>query len=112
VVQRVFQLRGELLLRQHAIRSVLALRDEVAVRGHVRIKRHLIRAVAAPPEAMAVPRLVHRNAVDPRAEAGLPTETLNGAEDAQEDVLREIECLVAVAEQVDGQLDDHPFVLS
>ena len=36
---------------------------------------------------------------------------MNGAEDAQEDFLREVEGFVAVAEQVDRQLHDHPLVV-
>ena len=36
---------------------------------------------------------------------------MDGAEDAQEDFLREVERLFAVAQQVDGELDDHALVL-
>src|SRR4029078_13350123 len=88
------------------------LRDEIPVSGHVRIERHLVRAVTPTPEAMAVPGLIDGNAVDPRPQAGVAAETMDGAEDAKEDVLREVERLVAVAEQVDGQLNDHPLVLA
>ena len=81
------------------------------MRGDVRIERDLIAAMPAPPEAMAIARLVDRNAVDPGAQARLAAEPVNGAEDAQEDLLRQIERFVAVAQQVDGQLHDHPLVL-
>ena len=62
----------------------------------------LIGAVPPPPEAMAVARLVDGDPVDPGAEARLAAEPVNGAEDAQEDFLGQVERFVAVAEQVDG----------
>jgi hypothetical protein len=36
---------------------------------------------------------------------------MDGPEDAQEDFLREVERFVAVAQQMQGQLIDHPLVL-
>ncbi len=75
------------------------------------VERHLIGAVAPPPEPVAVPRLVDRDAVDPGAEARLPAEAVDGPEDAQEDFLREVERLVAIAQQVHRQLHDHALVL-
>ena len=36
---------------------------------------------------------------------------MNGAEDAKEDFLGEVERFVAVAQQIDRQLDDHALVL-
>ena len=101
----------QLLLREHAIGRRLAARQELAVRGDVLIERHLIGAVAPPPEAVAVARLVDGDAVDPGAQARLAAEAVNGAEDAEEDFLRQVERFVAVAQQVHRQLDDHPLVL-
>ena len=43
--------------------------------------------------------------------ARLAAEGVNGAEDPQEDFLREVERLVVVAQQVERQLVDHPLVL-
>jgi hypothetical protein len=37
---------------------------------------------------------------------------VDGAEDTQEHFLREVERLVAIAEQVDRELDDHALVLA
>ena len=81
------------------------------MRGDVLVERHLIGAVAPAPESVPVARLVHRDAVDPGAQARLAAETVNGAEDAEEDFLGEVERFVAVAEQVHRQLDHHPLVL-
>ena len=81
------------------------------MRGDVLIERHLIGAVAPPPEAVPVARLVDGDAVDPGAEARLAAEPVDGAEDAQEDFLRQVERFVAIAEQVHRQLDDHALVL-
>ena len=57
------------------------------MRRDVLIERDLIRAVAPAPEPMTVARLVHGDPVDPRAEARLPAEAVNGPEDAEEDFL-------------------------
>ena len=81
------------------------------MRGDVLIERHLIGAMAAPPEPVAVARLVHGDAVDPGAQARLAAEPVNRAEDAEEDFLGEVERFVAIAEQVHRELDDHPLVL-
>ena len=81
------------------------------MRGNVLIERHLIRAVAPAPEAVAVARLVHGDPVNPGAEARLAAESVDGAEDPQEDFLRQVERLVAIAQQVHRQLNDHPLVL-
>ena len=76
------------------------------------IERHLVGAVPPPPEAVPVAGLVHGDAVDPGAQARLAAESVDGAEDAQEDFLRQVERLVAVAEQVHRQLDDHALVIA
>lgn len=78
--------------------------------GHVRIERDLIGAMTPPPEAVPVSRLVDRNPVNPRLERGLATEAADGAEDAQEYLLREIERLITVVEEIQGQLNHHPLV--
>src|SRR5439155_15022538 len=62
-------------------------------------------------EPVAVARLVHRDAIDPGAQARLAAEAVDGAEDAEEDFLGEVERLVAVAQQVHRELHDHALVL-
>ena len=111
MIERVLQALGQLFLREHAIRRELAARTELAVRGNVLIERHLIGAMAAAPEPVTVPRLVHRDAVDPGAQARLPAKSMDGAKDAEEDFLGEVQRLVAIAQEVDGELHDHPLML-
>ena len=81
------------------------------MRGDVLIERHLVGAVTAAPEPVPVARLVHRDAVDPGAEARLTAEPVDGAEHPEEDFLGQVERFVAIAQQVHRQLDDHPLVL-
>ena len=81
------------------------------MRRDVRHRANLIGAVAPAPEAVAVPRLIDGDAVDPGAKARLAAEAADGAEDAEEDLLGEVEGFVAIAEQVHRQLDDHPLML-
>ena len=111
VIERRLQPRRQLLLREHPVGPRLARREELAVRRDVRIERDLIGAVTPAPEPVAVARLIDGDAVDPGAQARLAAEAADGAEDAQEDLLREVERLVAVAQQVDRQLHDHPLML-
>jgi len=59
---------------------------------------------------VAIARLVDGDAIDPRAKAGLPAEPVDGPEDAEKDFLREVQCFVAIAKQVHGQLNHHPLV--
>ena len=82
------------------------------MRRHVDVERHLVVAMTAAPEPMTVARLVDGDAIYPRAKAGLPAEAMDCAEDTKEDFLREVERFVAVAEQIDRQLHDHPLVFS
>ena len=82
------------------------------MRGDVRVERHLIVAMPAPPEPVPVAGLVHGNAINPRAKRRLAAEAMDGAEHTQEDLLREVEGFVTVAEEVHGQLHDHALVLS
>ena len=79
---------------------------------HVLIERDLISAVTPPPEPVAVACLVHRDAVNPGAQARLPAKAMDRTEHAEEDFLRQVEGLVAVAEQADRELDDHALVLA
>ena len=81
------------------------------MRGDMLVERHLIRAVAPTPEAVPVARLVHRDPVNPGAKARLAAKPVNGPEHPEEDVLRQVERFVAVAQQVHRQLDDHPLML-
>jgi hypothetical protein len=60
---------------------------------------------------MPVARLVHGDPVDPGAKARLTAEPVDGAEHPKEDVLGQIQRLVAVAQEVHGELDDHPLML-
>ena len=83
---------------------------QVAVRGDVLIERHLVGLVPPPPPALAVARLVDGDPVDPGLERRLAAEIVDGAEDAEEDFLGEVEGLVAVAQQVQGELVNHPLV--
>ena len=110
LIECLLQPRGQFLLGEDAVRRRVAVRAELAVQRDVLIERHLIRPVATAPEAVPVARLVDGDAVDPGAEARLTAEPVNGAEDAKEDFLREIQRFVVIAEQVHGQLDDHPLV--
>ena len=80
------------------------------VRGHVLVERHLVGPVAPAPEPVAIARLVHGNAIDPGSQTGLTSKAVNGAEDAEEDFLGEVEGFVAVAKQVDRELHDHALV--
>ena len=65
----------------------------------------------APPPALTVARLVDDDAVDPGAKLGLSAELREGPEDPHENILGQIERLVAVPQQVKRQLVDHPLVL-
>jgi hypothetical protein len=76
----------------------------------VLIEGDLIGPMSPPPEAVAIPSLVHGNAIDPGPQARLAAESVNGAEDPEEDLLGQIQCFVPVAEQVHRQLNDHALV--
>ena len=67
--------------------------------------------MAPPPEAVPVARLVDGDPVDPGAKGGLAPETGNRPKYPQKDFLRQVEGFFAIAQQVDGQLNDHPLVL-
>jgi hypothetical protein len=59
---------------------------------------------------MAVASLIHRNPVNPGAERRLAAERVDGAENTKEDFLGKVERFVAIAEQVHGEMHDHPLV--
>ena len=80
------------------------------MRRDVCIERHLVGAMPPAPEPMAVPRLVDGDAVDPGPQGGLPAESMNGAEHAEEDILGKVEGFVAIAQQVHGELHHHALV--
>ena len=101
---------GQLFLGKHAVGRRLAGRHQIAVCCHVLLEGHLIGPAPPTPEAMAVARLVHGDAVDPRAQARLATEPMDGPEHPEEHLLRKVERLVAIAQQVHRQLDDHPLL--
>src|SRR5580765_3154601 len=63
------------------------------------------------PESMPVPRLVYRDAIDPGPQARLSAKAVDGAEHPQEYVLGEVKGFITIAQQVDGQLHNHPLVL-
>jgi hypothetical protein len=66
--------------------------------------------MAPPPPSLPVPRLIDDDAVDPGSESRLPPKARQGAEDPEEDLLRQIEGFVPVPEQMEGQGVDHPLM--
>jgi len=80
------------------------------VLGHVLVERHLIGPSTAPPEPLAIARLVDHDAVDPGLEGGLPPERVQGAKHPEEDLLGKVQCLVAIAQQVQRERVDHALV--
>jgi hypothetical protein len=111
MVQRGPDARRRLLAREHAVRrGGIVLLLHLAELLQVLVERDLVGAMSPPPPALAVPRLVDDDAIDPGAEGRLAAEAREGAEDAQEDFLREVERLVAVAQQVQRQVVDHALM--
>ncbi len=104
---------GKLLSAQQAVRrlEVVPLR-EVAMIAQVLVERHLLAALAPSPPALAVARLIDDDAVDPGAEGGLAAKAVDGAEDPQEDLLRQVQRFVVIAQQVQRQLVDHALMLA
>ena len=74
------------------------------------VERHLVGAVPAPPPALPVLCLVDHDPVDPRAERRLAPKGPKRTEDSKKYLLRQIEGVVMVAQQVERQLVDHPLV--
>jgi tetratricopeptide (TPR) repeat protein len=109
-VERLLQARGELLLGEQAVGAERGRRKQVAVGSDVGVERHLIGAMTPPPEAVPVAGLVHRDPVNPGAERRLTAKTADRPKHPQEHLLRQVEGFIAIAQQVDGQLHDHPLV--
>jgi hypothetical protein len=78
---------------------VIARLAQVAVGGHMLIEGNLVGFVTPPPPSLAVARLVDDDSVDPGLEGRLAAEIVDGPENAEEDFLREVEGLVAVAQR-------------
>ncbi len=85
---------------------------KLAVIADVLVERDLLGAVPPAPPALAVAGLVDDDAIDPGAKGRVAAERVDGAEHPQEDLLRQIEGLVMVAQQVERQLVDHPLMLA
>ena len=83
----------------------------IAVIANVLVEGYLLRAMATPPPALPVARLVDHDAENPGAERRMAAEGVNGAEDPQEDLLREIQRFVVIPQQVERQLVDHALML-
>ena len=109
--QCVLQAAGKFFLRQQPVRRRLASGRTLTTRRFVLIERDLIGAVAAAPKTLAVAGLIDRDAVHPGAKARLTAEMVDRAENPEEDVLGQIQRLVAIAKKVHRELDDHPLVL-
>ncbi len=110
-VQRRPEPRRHLLARKRAVGRVAVTRlPQLAVIEHVLFELHLIGAAAPAPPALTIARLVDGDPVNPGPERRLTAERVNGAEDPQEHFLRQVEGLVTIAQQVQGELKHHPFV--
>ena len=71
---------------------------------------HRKRLAPPSPPALTIPCLVHDDAVNPGPKRRMAAERVNRPEDAQEHFLRQIQGFVVVAQEVQGQLVDHPLV--
>ena len=67
--------------------------------------------MAPSPPALPVARLVDYDAIDPGAEGGLTPEARQGAEDSEEDLLGQVQRLVAVPQEVQSQRENHALML-
>src|SRR5205823_12129324 len=105
-LQRAPDARRRLLARQQAIGQHLARRLDLAAALQVLVERDEVCAAPPPPPALPVPNLVDDDAVDPRPERRLSAETREGPEDAEEDFLRDVERLLTIAQQVEGEVED------
>ena len=110
MIERALQTRRQFFLLELVFGRPVPARRKLPVRGHVRIEGHLIGAMPPAPEPMPVPSLVDGDAINPRSQARLSAKAMNRAENAEKDVLGEVERLVAITQQVDRQLDDHTLV--
>jgi hypothetical protein len=82
------------------------------VKLDVLVERHLLATMTPPPPALAVARLVHDDAEDPGAQGGLAAEAVDGAKDAEKDLLGDFERFFAVSDEVERELEDHALVLA
>jgi hypothetical protein len=79
--------------------------------ANVLVERHLICAMPPSPPALPVSNLIDDDAEDPGAKGRLPAKTVQRSKDAKEDLLREIQRFLAVAEQVRRQPQHKPVML-
>ena len=110
-VERAPDLLGCFLAGQRPIGEHRPARLELAALLQVLVERHLAGAVAPPPPALPVARLVDDDAIDPGAEGRLAPEARQGPEDPEEDLLGQVQRFVAVPQQVQGQRENHALVL-
>ena len=75
------------------------------------LEGHLLAAMASPPPALPVRRLIDDDPIDPGAERRPAAELRKRSKDAKEHFLGEIQCLLRIAEQVQRELVDHPLVV-
>src|SRR5687768_4902970 len=97
-------IRQELLAKEPVRGCAVVRFRQLAVIANVIVEGNLLRPMTASPPALAVARLVDDDTIDPGSESGVPAEGMDGAEDAEGDFLRQVERLVVVAQQVQGQL--------
>ena len=109
-IERAVDPRRHFLAGEQPVRQHFAGRFQLAALFDVQVERHLLRAVPAVPPALAVARLVDDDAEDPGLERRLAAEGRQRPEHAQEDLLRDLQGLVPVAQQVVGQGVDHALV--
>jgi hypothetical protein len=75
------------------------------------IERNLIRPRFTPPPSLAIPDLIHDDAENPGAQTGLRAESMQSPKDAEKHLLRNIEGLFTIAQEMGGKPQDHPMVL-
>jgi len=66
--------------------------------------------MAPAPKPVTIPRLVHHDAVDPRPQTRVSAKTMDGTEDPEEDLLRQVERLFPVAQKIRRQLKNGPLM--
>src|SRR5262245_13039046 len=82
---------------------VAARRGRGLVEGQEVVHQHLLLPLAGP---IAVDAVVPGHAAEPGGEVGVAMELVEAAEDLQEDLLREILCLVVLAGELVGDVED------
>ena len=77
----------------------------------MRVERHLIVPMAAPPEAMTIAGLIDGDAINPGSRgSSWPRKRWMVRKDSQEDFLGQVQGLVAIAQKIHRELNDHPLV--